>query len=138
MMGMLYRTLRARHDLAAVGRNVHASDSLVMPGELILKGVLVAPALVYVDNVLTSYSERLAVGGEGMVCDRVMEEVVDFWGSHCIEYLAIGDSLLLRGAEIRYKVERRGSEDDDDGSRWSPCTFHLGTSENSHRSPSFY
>lgn len=91
-------TLRARHDLAALGCDVDTCDGLVVAGQLILQRVLVARALVQIDNVLTGDGEGLAVGGEGVVRDGVVEEVVDFWGGHCEGTGAIGDSLLLQCA----------------------------------------
>lgn len=93
-------TLRTSNDLAGIGRNVYACDRLVMPSEFILQFVSAAALLEQVDAVVASYGEGLAVGGEGMVCDGVVEEMVDFRASHCdgLEN-AIGDSLLLRGIE---------------------------------------
>lgn len=115
-------TLGAGDDLAAVGRNIHSSYSLVMSGQLILERVLAARALVQVDNVLPSYSERLAVGGEGVVRDGMVEEVVDFWGSHYVSWEAIGDSLLLQYASVRVRITMWSSS-----AGWRGCDVGVRT-----------
>lgn len=91
-------TLRAGDDLATVGRNIDACDSLIVTSQLILERVLVSGALVQIDYVLAGYGEGLTVGGEGMVRNRVVEEMVDFWRSHGGRMGVIGDSLLLLSA----------------------------------------
>ncbi|OSS55079.1 hypothetical protein B5807_01812 [Epicoccum nigrum] len=75
--------LRARHDLAAVGRNVHARDRLVVARQLILQLEAVAGAPVEVDDVLARHCQRGAVRAERVVRDGVVEEVVHFGGGHC-------------------------------------------------------
>lgn len=76
------RTLRASYDLAGVRCDIDTSNSLIMTSQLILKLESLAASLVQVDIVLAGYSERLTVGGERMIRDRVVEKVVDFWGCH--------------------------------------------------------
>jgi len=90
-------TLRASHNLARVGCNVYTGNCLVVTRELILELVSAARLLEEVDVVLSGYSERLAVGGEGMVRNGMVEEVVDFGAGHdgYEGRRAIGDSLLL-------------------------------------------
>lgn len=68
-----------------------------MACQLILELVSAARLLEEVDVVLAGYSERLAVGGEGMVRNGVVEEVVDFGAGHGggDGRRAVGDSLLL-------------------------------------------
>jgi hypothetical protein len=62
-----------------------------------LELISTARLLEEVDVVLAGYSERLAVGGEGMVRNGMVEEVVDFGAGHDVDggRRAIGDSLLL-------------------------------------------
>lgn len=76
-------TLRAGYNLARVGSNINARDSLVVTGQFILKLEATARLRIQVDIVLPSYSQRLTVGREGVVRNWVVEEVVDFWGGHC-------------------------------------------------------
>jgi len=80
--GICLFTLRARHDLAGIRRNVDTRDRLVVPRQLILQLKASARPRVQVDVVLAGDGERLAVGGEGVVRDGVVEEVVHFWGGH--------------------------------------------------------
>lgn len=75
-------TLRAGHDLAGVGSNINSRDRLVVSSQFILKLETTARLRIQVDVVVASYSQRLAVGGEGMVGNWVVKEVVDFGGSH--------------------------------------------------------
>lgn len=88
--------MRASDNFARVGCNVNPSDRLVVPRQLILQLVTTARLLEQVDIVLASDGERLAVGGEGMVRNGVVEEVVNFGASHADVRVAIGDSLLLQ------------------------------------------
>ena len=53
-----------------------------MARQLILELEAAARLLEEVDAVLTSYGQRLAVGGEGVVGNRVVEKVVHFGGGH--------------------------------------------------------
>ena len=87
-------TLRAGHNLATSWCNVYPSHSFVMSSEFIFQLELSTCLAVEVDVVLAGYSQRLTVGGEGMVRDGVVEEVVDF-RSHNVYVLlcAIGGAL---------------------------------------------
>ena len=76
------RTLRASHNLATVGRDIYTSDCLVMTCQFVLQLKGLAGSLVQVDNVVAGYGERLAVGRKGVVRDSVVEQMMDFWGSH--------------------------------------------------------
>ena len=74
--------LRAGHDALAVRGDVDAGDQLVVAAELILKAELVALLGVQLDIVGAGDGESVAVGGEGVVGDRRMEEVVHFGRGH--------------------------------------------------------
>lgn len=74
--------LRAGHDALAVRGDVDAGDQLVVATELILKAELVALLRVQLDIVGAGDGESVAVGGEGVVGDRRMEEVVHFGRGH--------------------------------------------------------
>lgn len=74
--------LRTCNNLAGIGRNVDACHRLVMSLELIAQLELVARPLIQVHCVLAGDGEGLPVGGEGVVGDGVVEEVVDFRGCH--------------------------------------------------------
>lgn len=76
-------TLGASHNLARVRRDIYTRDRLIVARQFILELEAAARLRVQVDVVLTSYGQCLTVGREGMVCNRVVEEVVDFWGGHC-------------------------------------------------------
>ena len=75
-------TLRASDNSAAVGRNVHAGDKLVVPLQLVLDLEDIAYSAVEVDGGLARNSYQLTVRREGMVRNWVVEEVVDFWSCH--------------------------------------------------------
>jgi len=75
-------TLRASDNPAGHRRNIHRSDGLVMPLELILKGEPLSATGVQLDVVLTSHCKEGTIRIEGVVGDGLMEEEVDFWGSH--------------------------------------------------------
>lgn len=53
-----------------------------MATELVLESELGAVGGVELDCVVTRDSYSAAVGGEGVVCDWVVEEVVNLWRSH--------------------------------------------------------
>jgi hypothetical protein len=77
--------------------NVDASDRLVMSLELILKCEVASGPSVELDVDISRNCKCLPVGGEGMVGDWVVEEVVNFRTGHCefMEY-AIGGALYYR------------------------------------------
>ncbi len=75
-------TLRACYDHATMWGNIHASDSLVMSFEFILKCKLVTRPVVELDVVVSGDCECLPVGGERMVSDGMVEQMMDFWASH--------------------------------------------------------
>jgi hypothetical protein len=75
-------TLRASHNLAGVRCNVYTGNRLVVTCQLILELISAASLLEQVDVVLAGYGKRLAVGGEGMVRNGMVEEVVDFGAGH--------------------------------------------------------
>jgi hypothetical protein len=88
--------------------NIDASDRLVMSLELILKCEVASGPSVELDVDISRNCKCLPVGGEGMVGDRVVEEVVNFRTGHCefMEY-AIGGALYYRctDAESKFVVE---------------------------------
>jgi hypothetical protein len=93
-------TLRAGHDLARVGSDIYPRDRFVVSSQLVLELEPAALPRVQINIVVAGYGEGLAVGGEGMVRNRVVKEVVDFGGDHgCVG--AVGDSQLL---QMRCKV----------------------------------
>lgn len=78
-------TLRACYDLAGIWCDIHTGDSLVMPNQLILKLEGTARFGIQFDIVVSSYCERLTVGGEGVVRDGMVKELLDFGGRHYFE-----------------------------------------------------
>jgi hypothetical protein len=76
-------TLGAGHDLSRIGSNIHTRDCLVVTSQFILKLEAAALPRIQVNVVLASNSQRLAIGGERVVRDWVVEEVINFGGSHC-------------------------------------------------------
>jgi hypothetical protein len=74
--------LRAGHDAAAVGGDVDAGDQLVVTSEFILQAELVALLGVELDVVGAGHSQGVAVGGERVVGDWGVKEVVDFGRGH--------------------------------------------------------
>lgn len=75
-------TLRASNNHATVGSYINASHSLVMALELVLEYKLGAGLLVQFDIVVSCNRKGLAVGGEGMIGNRVVEKMVDFRTRH--------------------------------------------------------
>ena len=65
-----------------------------MTSQFILKRKALAASLVQIDIVLAGYGKRLAVGGEGVIRDGMVEEVVDFRRRHSnVLDCAIGGAL---------------------------------------------
>jgi hypothetical protein len=92
-------TLGTSDDLAALGRDIYRSHGLIMSFELVFQGKLVARSTVELDVVVSSDGDGLAVGGEGVVSDRMMKQVVNLRGSHCIASMnthPIGGALYYR------------------------------------------
>lgn len=54
-----------------------------MPLELVLKSEPLSIPSVKLNVVLTSHCKEGTVRIEGVVGDGLVEEEVDFWGSHC-------------------------------------------------------
>lgn len=75
-------TLGACHDHATFGGDIDTGDCLVVPFELILKSEFGAGPSVKLDVVVPSDGERLPVGGERVVGDWVMKEMMNFWTCH--------------------------------------------------------
>jgi hypothetical protein len=88
--------------------NVDASDCFVMSLEFILKCEVASRPSVELDVSISCNRKCLPVGGEGVVGDWVMEEMVNFRTGHC-EFMvyAIGGALYYRctGAESKFVVE---------------------------------
>jgi len=74
--------LGASHDPAGRRGDVDASDGFVVAAEFIDEFELGGFLAVELDVVLAGYCESFAIGGEGVVGDRGVEEVVDFRGGH--------------------------------------------------------
>ena len=75
-------TLGAGHDHPAVGRNIDARDSLVVTFELILHREVRARLAVKLDIDVPRNCKSAVICRERMVCDRVMEKMMDFWAGH--------------------------------------------------------
>lgn len=91
-------TLRARDNAAGVWRNVEAGDSLVMPLQLVLQPEGISSLAVQFDGRVSCDGQGRPVGGEGVVGDGVVEEVVDLWRSH----LDVGSSDYVIGVALYY------------------------------------
>lgn len=72
----------ASDDHAGIGSNIDTSHGLVMALQLILQCEIGAGSVVEFHHIVPSHSERLSISGEGVVCDWVVEEVVNFWARH--------------------------------------------------------
>jgi hypothetical protein len=64
-----------------------------MARQFIRKLKLVSVLLEQINIVLPRYGKRLAVGGEGVVRNGMVEEVVHFRGRHSNRIVAIGGAL---------------------------------------------
>jgi hypothetical protein len=84
--------------------NIDASDRLVMSLELILKSKVASRPSVELDVDIPRNRKCLPVGGEGVVGDGVVEEVMNFRAGHC-EFMvyAIGGALYYRFTDIDFK-----------------------------------
>jgi hypothetical protein len=87
--------LRASDDLSRVRRNVYSSYSLVVSSEFILQFKALARPIVYFDIVLFCDGKHTMVGGEAMVGDWVVEEMMNFGRCHDCNR-AIGGALYYR------------------------------------------
>src|SRR4051812_1134134 len=85
--------------------NIDASDRLVMSFELILKREVASRPSVELDVDISSNCKCLPVGGERVVGDWVVEEVMNFRSGHCdfIVY-AIGGALYYRCTDAESKL----------------------------------
>lgn len=75
-------TLGAGHDTPGVGGDVDRGDGFVVTNKLVDRGESLSGALVKLDLVLAGDGELLAVGGEGVVGDGLVEEEVGFGSGH--------------------------------------------------------
>ena len=91
------RTLRARHDHAAIWSNINTRDSLVMAFQFVLEVEFGPAFVVELDIVVSSDGQGLPVSGEGMVRDGMVEEMVDFWARHLAVLCDRRSSLLSHG-----------------------------------------
>lgn len=100
----MLRTLRTRNDHATMRGNIDAGDRLVMSLELILKSEVASRPSVELDVDIPRNCKCLPVGGERVVGDWVVEEVVNFRASHC-EFMvyAIGGALYYRCTDVDSK-----------------------------------
>ena len=104
------RTLRARNNLAGNGSNVDARNRLVVARQLVLQLVGAAAFVEEVDVIVAGHGECVAVGGEGVVGDGMVEQVVDVWASHSNRRLSTTAIEILgwRGGK------REGADSDSD------------------------
>lgn len=79
---MFVRTLGASDNHATVGGDINTSHSLVMALEFILEDKFGSGFLVELDIVVSCNSKGLAIGGEGMVGNRVVKKVMNFRTRH--------------------------------------------------------
>jgi hypothetical protein len=84
--------------------NIDASDCLIMSFKLILKSEVASRPSVELDVDIPRNRKCLLIGGEGVVGDWVMEEVVNFRAGHC-EFMvyAIGGALYYRCTDVDSK-----------------------------------
>ena len=66
-------TLGASNNLSGVGRDVYSSDCLVMAGELVFQLEAFASSLVQVDVILSGDGKGLAISGEGVIRNWMVE-----------------------------------------------------------------
>lgn len=64
-----------------------------MSGQLIRQLKFVSTPLEQVNRILASHGQRLAIGGEGMVGNRVVKEVMNLRRRHNDKLVAIGGAL---------------------------------------------
>lgn len=76
------RTLGARHNHATIWCNVNSSNGLIMSLQFVLKCKIVSGPVIQLDINVASHCECPPVGGEGMVSNWMMEQVMDFWTGH--------------------------------------------------------
>lgn len=99
-----WHTLGARHDSPAVQCNINTGDCLIVTLKLILKLESSASSSIEFNAGVSSNRQCLLICGEGMVCDRVVKEVVDFWSSHSDELFLIGGALYYQAVCWRINV----------------------------------
>jgi len=89
------RTLRTSHDPATLRRNVDSSDSLVVTTKLVYELEVISRLAVELDVVVACDSNSLAITSEGVVGNRSMEEVVDFWAGHRAGELVMVEQMMF-------------------------------------------
>jgi hypothetical protein len=72
--------------------------------ELILQLESSASSPIELNTGVSSNGQCLLVCGEGMVCDRVVKEVVDIWSCHFDELFLIGGALYYQAVGWRINV----------------------------------
>jgi hypothetical protein len=87
--------------------NIDASDRLVMSLELILKSKVASRPSVELDVDIPRNRKCLPVGGEGVVGDGVVEEVMNFRAGHC-EFMGVCDRRSSLLPLYRYRFQVRG------------------------------
>ena len=98
------RTLGASDNHATVGSNVDSCNSLVMAFQFVFQCKFGTRPIVEFDIVVSSDCEGLLVGGEGMVCNGVVEEVMDFWTRHRERGGDRRSSLLSQERQLQMKT----------------------------------
>lgn len=89
------RTLGTGDDSARTGGNVYACDNLIVPFELIMKGKFAPRPTVKFNIIISRNSQRFSVCGERVVCNWVMEKVMNVRGNHGFKRQGGRSSSLL-------------------------------------------
>lgn len=76
------RTLGASHDTASFRGDVDTCDRLIMPLQFILQCELATGAFIELNMIVPGHGQGLSVGGEGMISNWVMEEMMNFGRRH--------------------------------------------------------
>lgn len=95
--------LRACDDAAAVRCNVNARHKLVVAAKLILEFETRSGGAVELDVVVAGHGKSIAVGGEGVVADGGVEEMVHLRGRHLDVYVFRSRNQILEqrtGGEV--------------------------------------
>lgn len=89
-------TLRACYNPPTFQRNINASNRLIMTLQLIFELESIARASIKLDPDVSCNCQRLFVGGEGVIGDRIMEELVNLGSGHCECIELIGGALYYQ------------------------------------------
>ncbi len=76
------QTLGTCDNSAAARSDINTSYGFIVALQLILQLERIADFTIQLEGRVLGHSERLAIGGEGVVGNGAVEEMVNFWGSH--------------------------------------------------------